>query len=89
MDVFGANSEIQPIRGSTNGPHLFGANRGSWPSTDCLPYARFTVILLAVITYNNKSIILALPTTNTHTPATKTHTPTTSYVKQYIIVERP
>ena len=68
--------------------NVFLANGGSRPSTDCPPHARFTVILPILITYNNKSSIIALPTTNTPTPTTNIHTPTTSYAKQYITAER-
>ena len=52
------------------------------PSTDCLPRARFTAILHTVITYNSKSIILALSTTNTHT-----HTPTSKIFMHIILCE--
>ena len=48
--------------------HIFECIFATFFQTIVLPHARFTAILPTVITYNNKSIVLALPTTNTHTP---------------------
>ena len=92
----------QAIRGWP-GPPTDNPPHAKSPAVHCKDRVLDSIILLIRISYNNKSVILALPTTGTrpkthihtptrainiHTPTTNTHTPT-SYWKQYIIFEHP